>query len=424
MTGRVHIVGAGLSGLACAVRVASAGVPATLHEASGHGGGRCRSYRDPVLECEIDNGNHLILSGNRSMLAFLDECGAAGELWGPQDASVPFLDLCSGERWAIRPNAGRVPWWLASRARRAPDGGLRTHLSDLMRLRRAGPSETVADLLGGSRLYSRFWRPLAVSILNTAAEEASALLLLRTMEESLALGGVACQPLFPRRSLSKTFVEPALDRLKSLGVEVRFHDRLRHIGRRDGRAVTLNFSAGPKPLGDRDKVVLAMTADAMARVLPHIRFLARPFDHNPIVNAHFRLGRSIALPGGLPYLGITGGRWIEWIFARNGTVSVTLSAAGEQADGSADSIAASVWEELHLALGLADATMPPFRIVVERRATIAQTPAQAARRPAATAAGGNILIAGDWTDTGLPCTVEGAIRSGHRVAELVLAAAF
>ena len=124
MEGRVHIAGAGLAGLACAVRLAAAGQPVTLHEAAGHAGGRCRSYHDPVLEREIDNGNHLILSGNRSMLAYLAETGAADELGGPPQAIVPFLDLGTGERWAIRPNDGRLPWWLCAASRRAPDGGL------------------------------------------------------------------------------------------------------------------------------------------------------------------------------------------------------------------------------------------------------------------------------------------------------------
>lgn len=109
MEGRVHIVGAGLAGLACAVRLATAGAAVTLHEATGHAGGRCRSYHDPVLDRDIDNGNHLILSGNRAMLDYLAECGAADELWGPTEAVFPFRDIATGERWALRPNGGRLP---------------------------------------------------------------------------------------------------------------------------------------------------------------------------------------------------------------------------------------------------------------------------------------------------------------------------
>ncbi len=413
-------MGAGLAGLACAVRLARAGVAVTLHEAAGHAGGRCRSYHDPVLDCEIDNGNHLILSGNRAMLSYLADCGAEDELWGPDEALVPFLDLQTGERWTIHPNKGRVPWWLASPSRRAPDGGLRDHLGDLMRMRRAGADSTVTELVGHSPLYRRFWKPLAVSILNTPAEQASAALLRRTMEESLALGGSACRPLFPRHSLGRTFVDPALTALRALGTEICLGNRLRTIGQDNGSMACLDFTGGEIRLGDSDRLVLAVPSDAARRLLPDLSALGQPFAQSPILNAHFRLDQPMELPGGLPFVGVTGSEWVEWIFVRGEMLSVTLSAAGERTGETAETIAPAVWREVQAALSIADRPLPPCRIVTEKRATIAQTPAQAARRPAATAPGGNIMLAGDWTDTGLPCTIEGAIRSGHRVAELIL----
>ena len=416
MAGRVHIVGAGLAGLACAVRLAGAGAAVTLYEAAGHAGGRCRSYRDPLLDCEIDNGNHLILSGNRSMLAYLGEIGAADEISGPREAAFPFLDLETGERWAVRPNGGRLPWWLCARSRRAPDGGGLDHLAGLMRLRQAGAGDTVAGVLGGNPLYGRFWRPIAVSVLNTPAAEGSAALLWRAMAESLALGGKACRPLFVRHSLSRTFVDPALATLRRFGAEVCFGERLRGIERAGGRVLALNFVAGDRRLGEGDRVVLAVPPDAAARLLPDLPALAEAWDFHPILNAHFRLDRPAELPGGAPFLGVTGSDWVDWIFARGAALSVTLSAAGARAGADAEAIAPAIWQEVRTALGLADLPLPPCRIVKEQRATIAQTPAQAARRPAATAPGGAILLAGDWTATGLPCTIEGAIRSGHRAA--------
>ncbi len=419
MAGRVHIVGAGLAGLACAVRLAAARLPVTLHEATGHGGGRCRSYHDEILDREIDNGNHLILSGNRSMLAYLADCGAPDALWGPPRPAFPFLDLENGQRWTIRPNGGRLPWWLCAPLRRAPDGGLRDHLGDLMRLRRAGTEDSVEGLLGGSPLYARFWRPLAISILNTPGGQASALLLWRTMEESLALGGAACRPLFPRHGLGQAFVDPALATLARLGAEVRFNERLRAIERDGEQAVALDFGDGERRLDEGDQLVLAVPPDAATRLLPDLPALAEPWDFHPILNAHFRLDGAVELPGGLPFLGVTGGEWVDWIFVRGDMLSVTLSAAGERASENAGATAPAIWREVRTALGLPDGPLPACRIVKEQRATIAQTPAQAARRPAATAPGGNILLAGDWTDTGLPCTIEGAIRSGHRAASQI-----
>ena len=109
---RTHIIGAGVAGLATAVTLARAGHAVTLHEASGQAGGRCRSYFDTRLDCAIDNGNHLLLTGNRSTLRYLADTGAADELVGPASACFPFLDLRTGRRWRLRPNAGRLPWWI------------------------------------------------------------------------------------------------------------------------------------------------------------------------------------------------------------------------------------------------------------------------------------------------------------------------
>jgi squalene-associated FAD-dependent desaturase len=372
-----------------------------------------------VLDREIDNGNHLILSGNRSMLAYLADCGATDELRGPADAIFPFLDLETGKRWTIRPAAGRLPWWIGVPSRRPPDGGLMDHLSGLMRLRKASAGDTVEGVLGGNRLYPRFWQPLAISILNTPANEASAALLWRAVAESLALGGAACRPLFPRRGLSRTFVDPALATLARLGAKIQFNFRLRGIERNGGAAVALNFADGERRLDERDKLVLAVPPDAAARLLPDLPALAAPWDFHPILNTHFRLDRPIELPGGLPFLGLTGGAWVDWIFARGDVVSATLSAAGARTGEDAEAAAPAIWREVAKALDIPDSPLPPCRIVKEQRATIAQTPAQAARRPAATAPGGNILLAGDWTGTALPCTIEGAIRSGHAAASQI-----
>ncbi|HKY86025.1 MAG TPA: FAD-dependent oxidoreductase, partial [Pseudorhodoplanes sp.] len=91
----IHIVGAGIAGLAAAVRLAQAGRRVIVHEAAGQAGGRCRSYHDPALDMMIDNGNHLLLSGNRDALAYLKIIGAEHLLVGPGAAEFPFVDLAT-----------------------------------------------------------------------------------------------------------------------------------------------------------------------------------------------------------------------------------------------------------------------------------------------------------------------------------------
>ena len=140
------------------------------------------------------------------------------------------------------------------------------------------------------------------------------------------------------------------------------------------------------------------------------------------MNAHFRLDEAVELPGGSRLLGIIGGA-AHWLFARGDIASVTVSAADKLAEQDAGEIAETLWRDVALALGKPPSAPPPVRIVKEKRATFAQIPAALARRAAPETAYDNLFLAGDWTATGLPATIEGAVLSGHRAAALALARA-
>jgi squalene-associated FAD-dependent desaturase len=411
---RVHIVGAGLAGLAAAVRLTLRGRPVVLYEAAQQAGGRCRSYFDRTLGRVIDNGNHLLLSGNRSAMAYLEAIGARASLVGPDDSSFPFMDLATGERWVVRPNRGPLPFWIALPSRRVPGTRTRAYLAG-WRLARAAPSETVADCLDRrDPLWRALWDPLATAVLNTPPETGSAHLLWAALQESFARGAAGCRPLIARESLAASLVEPALALLARHGVEPSFGHRLRAI-ERDGRALALDFVQGAVALGDRDRVIVALPPGQAGAILPEI---AVPEGSHPIVNGHFRLPQP--LPGRPVLTGLIGGT-AQWLFLRDDLVSLTVSAADALAEEPADAIAARLWADTARALDLPVSPRAPGRIVKERRATFAQTPAAAAVRPAARTRWPNLLLAGDWTATGLPATIEGAIRSGHTAADLCAA---
>jgi squalene-associated FAD-dependent desaturase len=411
---KVHVVGAGVAGLAAAVELAAAGREVIVHEGAGHAGGRCRSFHDETLGRRIDNGNHLLLSGNRSARAYLARIGAADSLTGPAEARFPFLDLRSGERWEVHPNAGRLPWWIAAPSRRVPRSRMRDYLRALA-LRKAGPDATVTDVLGtAGPAFERFWEPLAVAVLNTAADEAAARLLWPVMEEIFGQGGRACRPLIAREGLSESFVDPALAWLAARGCPVRFNRRLRAVEIAEGRAAILRFGEDEIRTGREDTVVLALPAPVLGNLLPEI---STPDEHRAIVNAHFLLPGPPARD--LVFLGLTGGT-AHWLFVRGEIASVTVSAADALAERPNEAVAAAIWPEVARALGRDGEAMPPVRIIKEKRATFAQTPAQLRRRPSPRTAWPNLVLAGDWTDTGLPATIEGAIRSGQRAAEIVL----
>jgi squalene-associated FAD-dependent desaturase len=408
---RIHVVGAGLAGLAAAIRLAAEGRSVQLYEAAPHGGGRCRSYFDGDLGWRVDNGNHLLLAGNRAAFEYLERIGALATVEDGAGAVFPFIDAVTKERWAVRPNHGVLPWWILRRAARVPGTRAWDYVSAL-ELPRANPSSTVAAILGRRpTLFRRFWEPLAVAALNTSAEQASARMFWRVLAETLGRGAAACRPLLPRLGLSETFVEPALARLRLLGAEIRFGSRLKALTFEPGRVSELQFETSCVRLGGSDEVILAVPAAIAARLVPA---LIVPDRYSPIVNAHFRCDAPAGAP---PFVGIVGGA-AEWIFCKRGVLSVTVSAADRLIDCAAGELRELFWRDVRLAYGLPANPAPPARIVKERRATFLASPEQLERRPQQTTRWSNLLLAGDYVDTGLPATIEGAIRSGFAAALL------
>jgi len=410
----VHVIGAGLAGLAASVRLASAGRRVTLYEAAPQAGGRCRSYHDKTLGKVIDNGNHLMLSGNRSLFAYLREIDAVDGLTGPKEARFPFVDLRTGKRWGVQINGGRWTSLLRDPMRAVPGADLFARLSAL-RLFFSKKGDTVADRLGDTgALWERFWDPMATAVLNTPPEKASAWLLKEVLRESFALGKRACRPLIARHSLAASLVDPALALLADHNAELYFGQRLRTI-ELSRRAEAVHFSNLHVALNPGDRVILALPPSQITELLPGVR---TPQSAHAIVNAHYLLPEPLERSRRTSLLGLVGGV-AQWIFVRDDIASVTVSAADALAEEPADVIAKRLWLDVAKALGQPSDPLPPFRVIKEKRATFSQTPASLAERPPTSTYWSNVYLAGDWIDTGLPATIEGAIRSGHLAAEAV-----
>jgi squalene-associated FAD-dependent desaturase len=408
--GTVHIVGAGLAGLSAAVGLVGTGREIIVHELARHAGGRCRSYFEPALGLTIDNGNHLLLSGNGAALAFLKAIGSEDKLIGPEHAEFDFADLASGERWVLRPNDGPIPWWIFSRKRHVPGARVADYFS-LAKLLRVKEDRPIAEIMNCSGvLYQRLWRPVLLAALNAEPREASSRLAGAVLRETLLKGGRACRPLVAEQGLGPAFIDPALAFLERNGAQLRFNHQLRRLVALGDWVRVLDFGEDTVELAENDTVILAVPAAVVALLAP---VLSTPQTFRAIVNAHFKFELSESRP---KITGIVNGT-AEWLFAFPGRISATISAADQWIETSREVLAEKIWADIAALTG-APRDMPPWIIIKERRATFAALPAENAKRPQAETPWHNLLLAGDWTATGLPATIEGAIRSGNRAAQL------
>ncbi len=409
----VYVVGGGLAGLSAAVALVEKGRKVVLIEGAPQAGGRCRSYFDATLGCTIDNGNHLVLSGNNSVQSYLKSIGATDALAGPDRAVFDFADVQTDMRWTLRPNDSLLAWWIFSASRRVPGTGPADYVA-LLKLLNAGSTDRIEDVIDCSgHLWERLLHPFLLAVLNTEPRTASAKLAGAVIAESLAKGGLAYRPRIAHPTLAAAFVDPALAWLKSKGAEIRIGQRVRALTFDDWSLTSLDLAGTPVAVSRNDTVILAVPPWAATELICD---LVAPTEFRSIVNAHFK----IAPPAGAPLMtGVIGGA-AQWIFAFADRISITVSGADAIVDDEREDLARQFWADVAKVLHLSGAT-PPWQIVKERRATFAATPDQALRRPGAATRWSNLLLAGDWTDTGLPATIEGAVRSGHKAAALALA---
>jgi hydroxysqualene dehydroxylase len=400
-----------LAGLAAAERLCQSRRSIVIHEATAQAGGRCRSYYDQSTGMVIDNGTHLLLSGNHAALSFTEAIGSRPGLRGPDEAQFPFIDIASGEQWTLRFGDSRFPWWVFDKDRRVPQTAVVDYLS-LARLVWTSADKPIGKLMNcDGPIYDRLLEPLLLAALNITPREGSAKLAGAVIRESLALGGQACRPLLAREGLGSVFVEPAIVHLREHGVAIVFEDELIELLFGKGRVSGLKFARQTVDLGVNDAVILAVPPYVATNLVPG---LIAPSSFRGIVNAHFRIDPPAHLP---PMLGVINGT-CEWIFPLSGRISATISDAGRLFDMPRTELAQTMWNDIAKVAGL-PSTLPPWQIVRERRATFAATPEENARRPTAETSWENLFLAGDWTQTGLPATIEGAIRSGYRAADLV-----
>jgi len=409
-----HIVGAGISGLSAAQQLVNAGFRVYIYEAAGHAGGRCRSLPDKRLGATIDNGSHLIFTANTATRNFLNAINA------PKDGlkvleGLSFYDLQDKASWTIKPS-GNNPLWLLGKG--FQNIGISTFelLKDAFKLHFAKPDAAIGECLNtDTKAWRRLWMPFLEAVFNTDPETVSARHAYKIMKALTLKGAVGGRPIQAVRPWSELIAYPAESHLKYHGAVFTYHRPLVAFDRADNRVKRMIFRSGTIDTAS-DYVILATPNTAANRLLPDI---VPDLGTAPILNVHFEINEDL----GLGLQGMVGGL-SDWVFWRGKTVSITIGNAQKYLDVEAKSLAHTVWAEARQILpSTLPVSPPPHRRIVEKRATISVTPEAFAKRPQTETPDHNLFLAGDWVQTDLPSTIEGAVVSGINAANAVISKA-
>ncbi|MGH3321697.1 MAG: hydroxysqualene dehydroxylase HpnE [Streptosporangiaceae bacterium] len=430
---RVGVVGGGLAGISAAIALAEAGATVTLFEARPRLGGATHSFRREGLT--VDNGQHVFLRCYTAYRGLLDRLGVADLAPLQRRFDIPVV-MPAGRRASLRRSNLPAPLHLArSLAAYAPlaPADRVTAFRTALALGRLDPDDPALDHESfGAWLARRGVRPGAVrglwdllitAALNTRASDASAALSAMVIQRALLCGRDAADIGVPAVPLSELHAEPAARLLVRLGVEVRTKAKVRSVRPLGGRFV-LDVEGDHV---DTDACVLAVPHRQAAPLLPEeaaregVRFAA--LGASPIVNVHVIYDRRIT---SLPFAAAVDSP-AQWLFDRTRIagvdagqyLAVSVSAAGRYIDAPTSELRGTFLAALEDMFPAAHgAEVRSFFVTRERRATFRQAPGSRALRPPAETRLPGLLIAGAWTDTGWPDTMEGAVRSGLQAARL------
>jgi zeta-carotene desaturase len=440
----VVVVGAGVAGLAAAVALAGDGASVTLLERRAFAGGRAYSYPHPALD-EVIDSQHIILGCCTNFIDLIDQADAAWSIrWYDELCFLEPSATGDARRSWVRPGHLPAPAHQVVSFLRAPMLGLRDKAaiaSGMARFLRGVPhsdAESFAAWLKRTRqtelAIRHFWEPIITGALNDSLDKCSTKYAAKVFHESFLRSPQAGRMGIPAKPMSE-FFQPVVKLARRLGVDVRFNTAVGAIARTlDGRW-KLRTSTG-EGTGEMETgaVVLATDFRQTQRLLDTLAsdsaspsasapFAFDRFVAAPITTIHLWFDREVC---DLDCAALLDTR-IQWLFdksrirrgksERGSYLELVISASWPEIPMSRKQILASALAELaRFFPEAARATLLKSAVLKEARATFSVTPGLDAFRPPQTTAYPRLYVAGDWTATEWPSTMEGAVRSGRLAA--------
>lgn len=417
----VAIAGAGLSGMAAAAALSAAGCRVVLLEARPYTGGRAASYAAPGSEEIIDNCQHILLRCCVNLLDFYRRISVENLI----DFHREFHYLEPGGRRSVF-RAGVLPAplhfaesfatlrFLSPREKLEVLRALAALQRERLRRRdldRITMQQWLEEKRQSPRTVSRFWAPVLVSAVNEELDRMAATHGFQVFHLAFLSSRDAYQMGVPRVPLGELCSAERLSRLP--GVEVHLRTKVTGIRVEDGRVRAVETEQGPV---EADAFVSALPFDPLRRLLPDLLDDWSVFEHSPIAAIHLWFDRPVTP---LPHAVLLDSPF-QWFFSKQDGryIQLVVSAARFLANWPRQQAATRAREDLSRYLPESrTARLLRFHVVKEIRATFSARPGLETRRPPAATRIPNLFLAGDWTQTGWPSTMEGAVRSGYRAAE-------
>lgn len=455
MTDDVLIIGGGLAGLTAGVALADAGCRVRLLEQKLYLGGRCRSFVDPSTGCVVDNGQHLFMGCYHATRRFFERIGTLDRVRFQPHLSLEFLDRQGRSSSLVCPDLP-APWHLLAGTLRSDSFTAHQKL-EILRLGMAlqssgslnnGPSpmerltiEQWLERLGQSGALRRdFWDLLAIAAMNEDPRLASAALFERVLRLALFRSPDDSRLGLAVTGLSDCYTQAACDYITARGGRVETSRNVTSFLIRHGRCEGVRLADGA--IVPAQTVLSSVPSFQFAELVPGDLLRSEPFFERilalkpaPIISINLWFDRPLTEHDFIGLRGTT----VQWLFnkgkilggasrgspgpepAPEGYVSLVVSGAHDHISWSREELEARALEDLAAVLPQTrDAKLLHSLVIKERFATFSPRPEAEESRPEARTPLEGLYLAGDWTATGLPATIEGAVKSGYTAAEAVL----
>jgi hydroxysqualene dehydroxylase len=425
----VVIAGGGLSGLAAAVRLTSSGIPVILFEQRPRAGGRTFSFTERETGDVVDNGQHLLIAGYTRTLAFTDTVGSRPLLRVQERPALCFHHPLRGFVEFRLPRLTpplNLLYGILTSSLFTPAERFAVLRAGIAMQSKVPPDLTIAGWLDRTRqpasVCASFWVPLAVSIMNERVETAQAAAFLDALRIAFLGHWHHAALVFPQGGLSAIFADPATQYIEAHGGSVRCGTGVRTLVTEDGRVTAVRLRDGSTVLcrgaifAVPHTEIMELYPDCAGAPEQLVRMSQAP--GAPIVSLHLWFRDEFMDRDAVGLIG----RTIHWVFRKERHIALTISAAYDVVDLTREELVEIAVRELREVFGPRVGTPWHALMIREKQATLSLTPAVAVGRPGTRTALPNLFLAGDWTATGLPATIEGAIRSGEAAADLMAGA--